>query len=188
MNHLETLAQSQETSSLSGCWKLAAGRAVTLRPRKPGVLKIAHGQMWVTVDGPHAGAANALGDHVLAPGEALQIQAGQRIVIESWGLKTQAPAWFSWDYVAEPVLEPVRWSQAVAQPLADLRLAAVLGAGAVARLVVALVRLPLSPLLAALGGRREAGLPERALSAASSARRAQGAICSRDSIALSGAV
>lgn len=189
MNTLDMPVQSSSSSSLSGCWKLAAGRAVTLRPRKPGVLRIAHGRVWATVDGPHAGAANALGDRVLMPGEAIEIAAGQRIVIESWGAKVQASAWFSWDYVQEPVAEPVRWAASVAQPLADLRLALVFGAGAVVRLMGALVRLPLAGLLPR-GSReaREAGARALTLSAASSARRAQGTICSRDSIALSGAV
>ncbi len=186
MNTLDMPVQSSSSSSLSGCWKLAAGRAVTLRPRKPGVLRIAHGRVWATIDGPHTGAANAQGDQVLMPGEAIDIAAGQRIVIESWGPKVQASAWFSWDYVQEPVAEPVRWTASVAQPLADLRLALVFGAGAVVRLVGALVRLPVAGLLPR--GARGEGARALTLSAASSARRAQGAICSRDSIALSGAV
>ena len=137
---------------LSGCWKLAAGRAVTLSPRRPGVLRIAHGQVWATVDGPHPRHGNESGDRFLSPGQTLTLRAGQRLVIEPWlgararvaspdeSLAAAPAAWFSWDYLPEGALAPAasssRWQVAVAQPLADLRLALGLGVGAVGRLAL----------------------------------------------------
>jgi hypothetical protein len=133
----QMLTQTQQSSiapALPGTWKLAAGRAITLRPRKDGVLRVAHGRLWVTFDGPHAGPRNDLGDHFIGVNEQLRLRAGQRLVAEAWN--DGAPAYFSWD----PLLahrEAPRLA-AVAQPLADLRLAWSLGAGAVARLVTGL--------------------------------------------------
>lgn len=130
--------QSPLDSLLPGCWKLGAGRALTLQPREDGVLRVAHGRMWVTFDGPHSGHGNESGDHFLAVGEQLTLQAGRRVVVEPWGAETEAPAYFSWDALParlpHPVREASRWQLAVVQPLADLRLALLLGLGAVGRL------------------------------------------------------
>ena len=41
--------------ALPGTWKLGRGRAITLRPTTDGILRIAHGRVWATVDGPHGG-------------------------------------------------------------------------------------------------------------------------------------
>ena len=118
--------------ALPGTWKLAAGRAITLEPRDPGVLKVAHGRLWVTFEGPHAGRLNQSGDHVMAVGEQLRLQPGQRVVAEAWNDK--CPAYFSWDPL--PAAKPVRRARVadVMQPLSDLRLALVFGGHAVARL------------------------------------------------------
>ncbi len=54
----QTLTQMQQSTSapaLPGTWKLAAGRAITLEPREAGILRVAHGQLWATFDGPHSG-------------------------------------------------------------------------------------------------------------------------------------
>lgn len=132
--------QSTLDQSLPGCWKLGAGRAVTLKPREDGVLRIAHGGLWVTLEGPHGGLANESGDHFLSAGQELTVQAGQRAVIEPWGNHTEAPAYFAWDPMPAVMLSPVRvmnqWQAAVVQPLADLRLALGLGVGAVGRLAL----------------------------------------------------
>lgn len=132
--------QSSLDQSLPGCWKLGAGRAVTLRPREDGVLRAAHGGMWVTLDGPHFGPANNLGDHFLSAGDQLTLQAGQHAVVEPWGNHAEAPAYFAWDPMPAVVRSPVRvvnqWQIAVVQPLSDLRLALVLGVGAVGRLAL----------------------------------------------------
>jgi hypothetical protein len=125
--------------ALPGTWKLAAGRAVTLEPREPGVLKVAHGQLWVTLEGPHAGRLNESGDHFLGVGDHMRLQPGQRAVVEPW--VGQCPAYFSWD--PAPAAQSVRRLNAVdvLQPLADLRLALVFGGHAVARLASGLAAL-----------------------------------------------
>src|SRR3954451_22881869 len=79
---------------LPGTWKLGARRAMTLLPRSTGVLHIASGRVWVTCDGPHAGALNDLGDHILHAGDRMALCAGKRWVIEAWAGAT--PAYFNW--------------------------------------------------------------------------------------------
>ena len=75
------LHQASPAATLPGTWKLAPGRAVTLRPTTNGILRIAHGQVWATCDGPHGGPPNDTGDHVLAPGLSMFVRAGQRVVV-----------------------------------------------------------------------------------------------------------
>ena len=140
-----TLTQSQQSSlRLPGTWRLEPARAVTLRPREDGVLRIAHGGVWVTFDGPHAGPLNDLGDRVLGAGEQLRVRAGRRVVLEP--VDRTAPAYFSWDFAMAP--EPVREPQlAVAQSWSDLQLAVVLGVRAGGRLVAAVIGLAAGALL-----------------------------------------
>ena len=141
-----TLTQSQQSAApLAGTWRIEPARAVTLRPREDGLLRIAQGRVWVTFDGPHAGALNDLGDHVLGAGDQLPVRAGRRLVIES--RDGVAPAYFSWDFA--PQAAPVRASrrQAVAQSWDDLRLAATLGLRAGGRLAAAVVSLAAGALL-----------------------------------------
>ncbi len=133
------LQQSPLDKTLPGCWKLGSGRAVSLRPREDGVLRLAHGRVWVTIDGPASGLRTDLGDHFLGAGEQITLQAGQRAVIESWAPDGQAPAYFHWDPLpallrSEPRMIS-RWQLAVLQPLTDLRLALGLGVGAAVRLL-----------------------------------------------------
>ena len=157
--------QSLNRPALPGTWKLAARRAITLQPREAGLLRIAHGRIWATLDGPHAGPRNDLGDHILGAGERLELRAGQRLVIEAWS--GESPAFFSWDPapVAERVASP-EWSRVV-QPLADLRLALSMAGGAALRLVSALV---------VLGWAVASGRPARRLPDSSrNARRSAGA-------------
>lgn len=134
---LTQMQQSAATPALPGTWKLGAGRAITLQPVEAGILRVAQGRLWVTFDGPHSGPRNDLGDHVVGVGERLRLRAGQRAVAEAWN--ADEPAYFSWDPLplpsAAPRLAPL------AQPLADLRLAWTLGAGAVARLATGLAGL-----------------------------------------------
>lgn len=138
----QTQTQMQPSPScppVPGSWKLAPGSAMTLLPREPGVLRVAQGQLWATFDGPHGGPPNDLGDHVLAAGEQLRLRSGQRLVLESWN--ALAAAYFSWDPIAAPVRSAPPRLAAVVEPLADLRLALALGAGAAVRLVAALAAL-----------------------------------------------
>lgn len=161
----------QSTAALPGTWKLGKGRAITLAPAEAGVLRVAHGCLWATFEGPHAGPLNDQGDHVVEAGGQLRLRAGQRVVIEAWDAR--APAYFSWDPLPARAAAPARrWAGAVVQPLADLRLAVALGLGALGRLAAGLAGLALDAV-----GRRERGaLSDCAFNAQSSACRAHGAM------------
>lgn len=150
----QTLTPTQDsTLRLPGTWKLGAGRAITLRPTEGGTVRVAHGRVWATYDGPHGRGPDDSGDRVVGSGGALQVQPGQRIVMEAWGVDDAA--YFSWEPAAVPqAAEAVRLT-AVTQPLADLRLALVFGTGALARLLAGALRLAVSRALP----RRLAGAP-----------------------------
>ena len=156
------LTQShQSTARLAGTWKLAGGRAMTLQPREPGVLRVARGSLWATSQGPHPGPLNDQGDRFLQAGEQLQLHRGQRVVIEAWN--RLGPAYFSWDPLPEPVVRRVRAADLV-QPVEDLRLAVVMGARAAGRLLAGLAGLAWTTL-----GRARPSLAECAFKAHSSA-------------------
>lgn len=149
MSHQATLdAHQSTTGGVPGCWKLEAGRALTLRPRAGGVLRIAQGRVWVTMDGLND-AAEAAGDLFLVPGRGLVVQAGQRLVVESSGPERGAAAYFSWDPLPQTQARAVRrashqtgrWQVAVAQPLRDLGVALSLAGRAVLRLLQGVVGL-----------------------------------------------
>ena len=126
------------SAELAGTWKLAPGRAVTLTPTADGILRIARGVVWATVDGPHgAGRATESGDHQLMPGRSMWLRAGQRVVLESWC--GERAAHFNWDPVAA-AKRRVNVA-AVAQPLRDLRFAGGVAARALTGLVVGVGRL-----------------------------------------------
>ena len=169
----QTLSQTQASSpgtALPGTWKLAAGRAITLQPHEAGILRMAHGRMWVTYDGPHGGPLNDLGDHVVGAGESLMLQAGQRLVVEAWSAK--APAYFTWDPLPAPAPSATPRLARVVQPLADLRLALLLAAGAAGRLVTGLAGLAWDWA----AGRDRDRLADCALNAQDRACRAHGAM------------
>ncbi len=141
------LLQATPATALPGTWKLARGRAITLQPATSGILRIAHGRVWATLDGPHGRTPTDSGDHVLEVGRSMWVRAGQRVVIESW--QRHGSAYFSWD----PVLaaQPTQAASAVArrapdwsavlQPLADLRQAGAMGLRAAGRLATGLAHL-----------------------------------------------
>lgn len=135
-----TLTQSQQSAAcLPGTWRLDGARAVTLRPREDGLLRIAHGRVWVTFDGPHAGAGNDSGDFVLGAGQNLRVRAGRRVVLES--ADGAAPAYFSWDFSLQPEVVRVPRAQAVEQSWSDVQLAVALLVRSAWRLVRALASL-----------------------------------------------
>jgi len=74
-----------------GAWQIAPGEAMSLKARTASVLRIRQGRVWVT---PDATLENPSEDLVLAPGESLNVAAGQRIVMESWD---GYGATYSWD-------------------------------------------------------------------------------------------
>lgn len=135
--------QSAPAAPLPGTWKLARGRAVTLRPETDGILRVAHGRVWATIDGPHGGTPSDSGDHVLEVGRSMYVRAGQRVVIETWSAQTAS--YFAWDPVLATVPQraaPPRLNSAVVlQPLADLRMAVGLGLRALGQLANGLARL-----------------------------------------------
>ena len=175
----------------AGFWSLARGRATTLRPRVPGVLRVGQGCVWITLDGPHERRA---GDLFLQAGARLPIAAGQRVVLEPVLRDGQGDAAIDW----QPSVAPAAWPAAVAQPALDLRLAAGAAVVALRAAVGAGVRLAgglLSLLPAGLEfaidrvARRDRGaMGSPAFNAHSSASRAQGCIKAGDSIASSGAL
>ena len=65
--------------------QLTAGQAVRFQAKGSTELHVTQGRVWVTLDGPHCGAANNWGDVVLQAGERLSLQQGQGLVVESWG-------------------------------------------------------------------------------------------------------
>ena len=158
----QTLTYShQSAAALAGAWKLAGGRAMTLQPREPGVLRVARGSLWATGEGPHPGPLNDQGDRFLQAGEQLQLRRGQRVVIEAWN--RLGPAYFTWDPLPQGVARRVRAADLV-QPVDDLRLAVAMGARAAGRLLTALAGLAWTSL-----GRTRPCLAECAFKAHSSA-------------------
>lgn len=196
------------TDAVSGCWKLGDGRAVTLRPTRPGVLRIAHGRVWITLDQAQRDDGVRGGDHVLDAGDSLQLLPGQSLVMESWNAAQNTAAYFSWDprpataglaiadRRARALARNPQWRAGVLQPLRDLRLAAGLAATASGRLLAGLAVALTAPLLVVVprlvidlvAGRASTALAARAFKAHSSERRAHGAISCGDSIASSGAL
>ncbi len=169
----QTLTQMQQSATsvaLPGTWKLNAGRAITLQPREAGIMRIAHGTVWVTFDGPRHGAGNESGDFFYGVNEQIRIGAGQRVVVEAFGDRNTA--YFTWDPVVETVASPSPSFAGVVQPLADLRLAVGLGLGAAGRLVLALAALAGDLVF----GRDRESFADRAFSAQSRACRAHGAM------------
>src|SRR5437899_241257 len=118
---VDALTSRFETPRLPGTWKLPAGRALTLQPLEAGRLKVAHGQLWATYDGPHRGPLNDLGDRIVGAGEELKLRAGQRLVIEPWN--GDAAAYFSWEPAPAQRSARALNVAGVVQPAADLRLA-----------------------------------------------------------------
>ena len=122
----------------AGNWKLDGGRAITLRSKDEGVLRVAQGRVWATIDGPHIGPANDSGDFFLDAGESLTLPAGQRVVIESWNACANETAYFSWDpTVSAKQMDQQadsRWQLGVAYPLRDFGVALVMAAHALGRL------------------------------------------------------
>jgi Protein of unknown function (DUF2917) len=137
-------APAAQPSAHCGSFALHAGRAMTLQPRAAAQLRITEGAAWVTLD-------SLPGDHFLCAGDVLSVQPGDKVVMQPH----LAPQhlYFDWDPVAmaaptaqgivlrgswlrQAVARPTRvgYCAAVLEPLADLRAALGLAAGAAARL------------------------------------------------------
>ena len=133
--------QFRGPTTVSGVWQLASGRALSLQPRASGVVRIAQGQVWATFDGPHCGAGNQSGDHVLQAGMQLTIPAGRRLVLEPFERASPQAVLFDWVPDASRVnSRAVCNAPGVAQALQDLAMASRMMGDAVMRLCAGLAR------------------------------------------------
>lgn len=148
--HLPAFLASAPASALPGSWKLARGRAITLRPTADGIVRVAHGRVWATVEGPHGRTPDDAGDQILEVGEAMPVRAGQNVVMEAWN--ASGASYFTWDpaCVGEAARPRLNFA-GVLQPLADLRMAFAIALRAAGQLAAGLARLAWD---AARGGRR----------------------------------
>ena len=111
--HALSLPAAPAGSGLSGCWTLARESAVTLAPREAGFLRVAHGTIWATLDGPHAqGVANTWGDQVLRCGTRIHLTPGQHVVLEPYAVAANEDARSIWERDTQPARQPA--SRAVA--------------------------------------------------------------------------
>ena len=178
-----THAATARAEGLPGCWKLGADRALTLHARQAGVLRIAHGRVWVTFNNAGRDLRVRAGDHFLSRGESLSLSAGETVVMESFGMGHASSAYFNWEPVAAAHPVPVKatgWRAGVVQSLLDLRLALGLAGGATGRLarglaggVAAAVEVALTGFAVVfLADRARGDLAARAFNAQSSDKRA----------------
>lgn len=100
-------------------WVLAKGRAVTLRPRTAGVLRVVSGRAWATLDVSRHTPLLETGDHFVALGHDLELRAGQRVVVEAWPHKGQDEIKLQWVAQPEPCMA-TRWQAKVVEPLRDV--------------------------------------------------------------------
>ena len=125
----QSVQPSQAGCVAAGGWKLAAGQAVSLRARTPGVLEIARGRVWLTLGGsPSDRLPGAAVDHVLQAGERLAVAPGQHVVLEAWNPSGDGDDGVAlrWETDAPSATAPTAtavardWDCAVVQPLRDL--------------------------------------------------------------------
>jgi hypothetical protein len=115
-------------------WMLPKGRAVTVRPRTAGVLRVVSGRAWATLDVSRHTPLTESGDHFVALGHDLQLRAGQRVVVEAWPYQGQDGIQLQW--VAQPEACVVtRWQTNVVEPLRDVGHGLALVARALGRLL-----------------------------------------------------
>ncbi|MEY4754784.1 MAG: hypothetical protein RJA44_2459 [Pseudomonadota bacterium] len=75
-----------------------------------GTLAVRRARVWITRDGDPA-------DHVLAPGDTLALQAGDRLTLEPW--HADAPVLLQWRAVPQPLAAPLRLALALLARGAD---------------------------------------------------------------------
>lgn len=76
---------------MTQCWMLTPGRALHFHADQAVQMQVTQGRVWATLDGPHTGAPNDLGDLFMQAGARLTLHPGQRLLVESWsgkGLET----------------------------------------------------------------------------------------------------
>ncbi len=137
LRDLQSSLDAQTLGTTATPMQLAKGRAVTLRPKVAGILRVPHGRAWATLDVPPSSPFNPE-DHFVAPGHDLHVRAGQRVVLEAW---PRAGA-ESITLVYEPLAKPQRtsqWQAAVMEPVRELGHGLALSGYALARLALGLV-------------------------------------------------
>jgi hypothetical protein len=122
----QSLPRTLARPEAAGVWRLSAGTALSLRPRRRGVLEVAQGRVWLTV--------NSATDHVLEAGARMTVDAGQHAVLEAWvpgaavaGAEAEAAAfrWAAADAIQTAAVPAApqaaaEWEQTVAQPVREL--------------------------------------------------------------------
>ena len=83
--------QSHQGRSAPARLGLACGQALSWTPRRPAVLRVSAGRVWVTLGTGGVAHPSAAGDRFLEPGETLVVPAGCRVVLEPVG--TDRDAW-----------------------------------------------------------------------------------------------
>lgn len=111
-----------------------------LTPTVPGELCMAYGRVWVTFTNAANDSTARAGDHFLAAGDLLLLQAGQQLVLEMVGNNPHQSVYFSWytNAVLNVAASPRRRQLAqaeVRQPLLDLGACLRQAAWALSRLV-----------------------------------------------------
>lgn len=81
---------------LSVCAALAPRQTFLLRPRAAGVVHVTQGRLWLTLDGPHVGPANAWGDHVLYAGQSMTLRGGASALLEGWPVEAGSVSQWEW--------------------------------------------------------------------------------------------
>jgi hypothetical protein len=97
------------------------GKALTLRPRRASLLRIDSGRVWAPASGPHRVLGRESGDRFLAPGDALRVPAGTRLVLEALtDTSDPQPAHFHWSEAVVPSRSEV-FARQVLAPARELR-------------------------------------------------------------------
>ena len=90
-------ASSQVPAHAVGCFKLPLGQALSLMPRAPGELRMAHGCVWATFANAAGDTCVRAGDHFVNAGAVLRLQSGQHVVLEAYEKAPQGDVYFSWE-------------------------------------------------------------------------------------------
>ncbi len=133
------LQSSDADFAVAASKQLAARRAISLRPRQAGMLRLTQGRVWATLDGPRQGAGNESGDHFLQSGQCLRVGAGQHLVLEPWPDPGEAAVHFDWAPVAAAAsASAARWNATVMGPLREVGQALLMAGCALGRLALGL--------------------------------------------------
>jgi hypothetical protein len=134
-DHFHHQRHNRLEHGLPGAWKVVSGRAIALKSRESGMLRVARGSIWATFDGPHKGVLNDLGGLMLHPSQQLALAHGERRAVESWKGAADPYFWRNWQPLKARA--PEEWLT-TARALEDLRLAFGLAGGAFRRLLWAM--------------------------------------------------